>query len=322
MGNRQGSGGTAGTRPGRRPRSRSRSSPPAGGCGGTEGESAGTARGSERSMPLFPFLREFRQHAEGRFRVEEADPQPVDPRPGRLIDEPDPLPLRVGQGGGGVIHLEAKVVDPLPVLLDEFPHRAVGGGRLDHLDRALPHAKNGGANLLVRDLVGPDQLQPEDVPVEGDRLLEAADGDTDMLDPADHGRPPVGTVYSLTRKGERTRKAKYPAAAEAGIVSTHAHTILIPTFQFTFFRPWESPTPRIAEVMTWVVLIGTPIAVAVRMTTDDDVSAQKPWTGCSSTKSLPTVLMIRHPPIAVPRAIAVAQEAITHSGMWKIGIAP
>src|SRR5512135_156019 len=124
------------------------------------------------------------------------------------------------------------------------------------------------------------------------------------------------------RKGERTRKATYPATAEAGIVRTHAQTIRIPTFQFTFFRPWESPTPRIAEVMTWVVLIGTPIAVAVRMTADDDVSALKPWTGCSSTKSLPTVLMMRHPPIAVPRAIAVAQAMITHNGMWKTGIAP
>jgi hypothetical protein len=126
--------------------------------------------------------------------VEEADPHPVDPRPGRLVDEPDPLPLRVRQGGGGVADLEAEVVDPLAVLLDELSHRAVGGGRLDHLDRALPHAEDGGADLLVHDLLGPDQFQPEDVPVEGDRLPEAADGDADVLDPADHERPPVLTV--------------------------------------------------------------------------------------------------------------------------------
>ena len=47
------------------------------------------------------------------------------------------------------------------------------------------------------------------------------------------------------------------------MVSTQAHTIRAPTIQFTFRRPWESPTPRMAEVMTWVVLMGIPMADAV-----------------------------------------------------------
>ena len=114
----------------------------------------------------------------------------------------------------------------------------------------------------------------------------------------------------------------YPAAAEAGIVRIHAQMIRAPTSQFTFLHPFESPTPRIAEVMTWVVLIGIPIADAVRITPAEEVSAQKPCTGCSLTKSLPTVLMIRHPPIAVPRAIEAAQARMTHTGMWKVSIDP
>jgi hypothetical protein len=126
--------------------------------------------------------------------VEEADPHPVDPRTGGFVDEPDPLPPGVRQGGGGVLHLEAEVVDSLAVLLDELPHRAVGGGRLDHLDRALAHAEDGGADLLIRHLLGPDERKPEDIPVEGDRLPKAADGDADVLDLPDHEGPPVLTV--------------------------------------------------------------------------------------------------------------------------------
>src|SRR3972149_4122234 len=91
------------------------------------------------------------------------------------------------------------------------------------------------------------------------------------------------------------------------MVRIHAHTILPPTPQFTFRCPWESPVPRMAEVMTWVVLMGIPIADAVRITPAEEVSAQNPWTGCNFTMSLPTVLMIRHPPIAVPKAIEAAE---------------
>src|SRR4030066_305164 len=95
-------------------------------------------------------------------------------------------------------------------------------------------------------------------------------------------------------------------APEAGMVRIPAPTTLTPTSQFPFRCPWESPVPRMAEVMTWVVLMGIPIADAVRITPAEEVSAQNPWTGCSFTKSLPTVLMIRPPPIAVPKAIAAA----------------
>src|SRR4030065_1571016 len=106
------------------------------------------------------------------------------------------------------------------------------------------------------------------------------------------------------------------------MVRIQAHTILAPTSQFTFLRPWERPTPRMAEVMTWVVLMGIPSADAVRITPAEDVSAQKPCTGCSFTKSLPTVLMILPPPAAVPHAIAAAQEGVTQTGGWEGGSAP
>src|SRR6266567_9000472 len=102
--------------------------------------------------------------------------------------------------------------------------------------------------------------------------------------------------------------------AEAGMVKSHAQTIRLAIPQFTADILFDRPTPRIAEVITWVVLVGIPMAEAPRMTPADAVSTQKPCTGCSFTKSRPTVLMIRHPPIAVPSPIAVAQAIITHGG--------
>ena len=44
------------------------------------------------------------------------------------------------------------------------------------------------------------------------------------------------------------------------------------------------------------------------------VSAANPWTGSSFTTLWPIVLMIRQPPAAVPREIAVAATRITQSG--------
>jgi len=117
------------------------------------------------------------------------------------------------------------------------------------------------------------------------------------------------------------RKAKYPAAAEAGIVRTHAQTIRIPTAQFTFFLPWESP-PQDRRGDD----VGGADRNPHRGRGEDDRRRRR--LGAEAVDRLqfhevgPTVLMMRHPPIAVPSAIAVAQEAITHSGTWKTGIAP
>src|SRR5215218_1650392 len=74
------------------------------------------------------------------------------------------------------------------------------------------------------------------------------------------------------------------------------------------------PTPMIALEMTWVVETGIPKWDAVKMIVAAVVSAAKPWTGSSLTTFWPMVLMIRQPPAAVPREIALAAAMITHSG--------
>ena len=48
-----------------------------------------------------------------------------------------------------------------------------------------------------------------------------------------------------------------------------------------------------------------------------DDSAEKPCGDSTVVIRLPIVLMMRQPPVAVPRAIAVAQMSLTHSGTVK-----
>ena len=66
---------------------------------------------------------------------------------------------------------------------------------------------------------------------------------------------------------------------------------------------------------TWVVETGMPIRLAISMIVAAAVSAANPSIGRSSTTFNPIVLMIRQPPVAVPKPMAVAAERTTQSGM-------
>jgi hypothetical protein len=54
-----------------------------------------------------------------------------------------------------------------------------------------------------------------------------------------------------------------PISADAGIVKIQAQTICCATPQRTADNRFDEPTPMMAPVMVWVVLIPTPIEVAV-----------------------------------------------------------
>jgi hypothetical protein len=60
------------------------------------------------------------------------------------------------------------------------------------------------------------------------------------------------------------------------MVRTQAIKILWATFQFTAVNRFERPTPRMVDVMTWVVLVGIPKAEAPNITPAEAVSTQKP----------------------------------------------
>ena len=89
------------------------------------------------------------------------------------------------------------------------------------------------------------------------------------------------------------------------MVSTHATTIFSVTPQRTADKRFADPTPEMAPVMTCVVDTGTPREVARKILAAAAVSAQNPSIGVNRVIFCPIVLMMRQPPLIVPKAIAV-----------------
>src|SRR3954466_8297901 len=98
------------------------------------------------------------------------------------------------------------------------------------------------------------------------------------------------------------------------MVSTHAVSMFPATPHRTADTRFDAPTPMMLDEMTCVVLTGVFSHVATRMVAAAAVSAANPLIGRNLMIRWPIVFMIRHPPDAVPRAIAVAHDTITHVG--------
>ena len=75
------------------------------------------------------------------------------------------------------------------------------------------------------------------------------------------------------------------------------------------------PTPIIAVVFTWVVDTGMPVRLDNRRQAAAAASAAAPWALCSLTISMPTFLMMRSPPIAVPAAIPALHSNVIQRGI-------
>src|SRR4029453_1670925 len=113
----------------------------------------------------------------------------------------------------------------------------------------------------------------------------------------------------------------HATAKAPGMVSTQAHTTRPATPQRTADSRRAAPTPTMAPVMVWVVDTGMPAAgVANRASAPDD-SAATPPTGWRRVILEPIVFTIRHPPVSVPRAIAVWALSTTHNGVEASGAA-
>ena len=106
------------------------------------------------------------------------------------------------------------------------------------------------------------------------------------------------------------------------MVTIQAMTMFLTIPHLTAESFWEEPEPIMAVEMTWVVLMGAPISDMPAMTVAAEVSAENPWTGCSLNTLVPMVLITFHPPTLVPRAMALAQATITHSGTRNVAKAP
>src|SRR3954447_23417934 len=77
---------------------------------------------------------------------------------------------------------------------------------------------------------------------------------------------------------------------------------------------FDAPTPMIEDEITCVVETGAWRPLAARITIAPAVSAAKPLIGFSLMILWPMFFMIRQPPAAVPSAMAVAHDTITHVG--------
>src|SRR3954469_6707548 len=86
------------------------------------------------------------------------------------------------------------------------------------------------------------------------------------------------------------------------------------TPQRTAETRFDAPTPIMLDEITCVVLTGACKWVAIKMVVAAAVSAANPLIGRSLMIRWPIVFMIRHPPDAVPQAMAVAHATITHVG--------
>jgi hypothetical protein len=105
--------------------------------------------------------------------------------------------------------------------------------------------------------------------------------------------------------------------AVMGRVRTQAVKISPATPQRTFDNLSAEPTPIMAELTTWVVETGPPRRAAPKITVAEVTWDVKPWMGRMRYIFAPKVLIIRHPPVAVPKDMDAALSAITHQGTTK-----
>src|SRR5437764_5044167 len=99
-----------------------------------------------------------------------------------------------------------------------------------------------------------------------------------------------------------------------GMVRIHAHTTRPATPHLTAEMRWVVPTPTMAPVIVCVVDTGMPAWAVKNRVAAAAASALMPPTGWSFVIRAPMVWTIRHPPNAVPRAMATSAEILTHHG--------
>ena len=119
-----------------------------------------------------------------------------------------------------------------------------------------------------------------------------------------------------------TINARAAITADAGMVMNQAMMISFATPQRTEETRCPAPAPMMLDETTCVVETGPPKNAAVRMTEAEAVCEQKACTDRNLQIFDPIVLIILHPPVAQPAAMAPAQPATTQKGISKEGKTP
>ena len=93
-----------------------------------------------------------------------------------------------------------------------------------------------------------------------------------------------------------------------GIVNIHAHNKLTVTPQRTADKRLVAPTPIIEPVMVCVVLTGILKCSVINKVIAPAVSAATPSSGVTFVMRVPIVFTIFHPPLMVPKPIAIKHD--------------
>src|SRR4029077_14709581 len=119
--------------------------------------------------------------------MDEADPGTVCPRPRHRIEQ---LGAAIGgllEGGPDIVAGVRDVVDGFAAILQELLHTGIRIERHDQLDPALADRDHRDLDAFALEPLASRRAQPQPALVDPNRLVEIADGDPDMVDPAQHG---------------------------------------------------------------------------------------------------------------------------------------
>src|SRR3990172_3891253 len=141
------------------------------------------------AIPSSLLLHQFHQDPGSSPGMEKAD-QSLCPWPGLLIDKLHLAGSKDFHLLGDTIGSEGDVVDSLAPSRQEAAHGGIGAQRLQELQEHLPQGQEGYPHPILGQLGDSAYRQAQGVPIEAQAILQAIDGDGDVVDLGDHFAAP------------------------------------------------------------------------------------------------------------------------------------
>src|SRR4051812_42215751 len=114
--------------------------------------------------------------------MDEGDERAFRTRTRLLVNQPDTARLDLRQRSVNVVDPQRDVVQARPSLVDVLRDRRIGGGRLEELEARRPEWHEMRPDALRRDLLRRIDLEAQSVAIEGERGVEVADGNADVIE--------------------------------------------------------------------------------------------------------------------------------------------
>src|SRR5436305_9602132 len=118
--------------------------------------------------------------------MDEPDQRPMRSRPGNLIKQLPTRGGRLGERGADVIGGKGNVMDGLAPVLQELLDLRIGVQGRDQLDPAVSDRDHGDLDALILETFTATGKKAQPPLIDLDRLIEIANRDSDVVDPAHH----------------------------------------------------------------------------------------------------------------------------------------